>query len=141
MYTTDIKSQDEALTHLFFHCCLKDKVLADAELEAVSAKLVAAGLNKTLNFKDEIVKYRNYSEAISSETEYLRFLVEQINPVNELALYSYCAELVLSDNTMSPEEEALLVNIGETLGLEDTEQAIVKRLMIQRKVVETDKLF
>lgn len=141
MYTTAIQSQDEALAHLFFHCCLKDKELADAELEVVSTKLVAAGLNKTLNFKDEIVKYREYSAEITNETEYLQYLVEQINPANELALFSYCAELVLSDDILAPEEETLLNNIAETLGISHEEQDIVKRLMIQRKVVETDKLF
>ncbi|MDF2193177.1 hypothetical protein [Paraflavitalea sp. CAU 1676] len=141
MYTTAIKSQDEALTHLFFHCCLKDEMLTDAELETVSGKLVAAGLNKTLNFKEEMVKYRAYSHQLTDEPAYLQFLVEQINPVNELALYSYCAELVLSDQTLSAVEETLLINIAAALGISREEEDVVKRLMVQRRVVEADKLF
>lgn len=141
MYTSVVKTQDEALSHLFFHCCLKDGELADAELNDVADKLVTAGLNKELNFKDEIIKYREYKPSITSEQEYLQYLVELINPVNEMALYSHCAELLLSDNVMTYEEAQLLTQIGEALGIDAAEQAITKKLMIQRKVVETEKIF
>lgn len=142
MYTTAIKSQDQALCHLFFHCILKDGELADGELDNVSAKLVTVGLNKDLNFKDEIINYRDYrAEVVQSEEEYLQFLIEQINPVNELALYSYCAELLLSDNILSEEEETLLRHLGNALGIDEQEQSIIQKLMVQRKVVETEKIF
>lgn len=141
MYTTDIKSQDQALCHLFFHCILKDGKLADMELDNVAGKLVAAGLNKQLNFKEEIITYQDYRENIGSEQEYLQFLIGQINPVNELALYTYCAELLMSDNVLTDEEETLLKHLGDALGIEDVEQAIAKKIMIQRKVVETEKIF
>jgi uncharacterized tellurite resistance protein B-like protein len=141
MYTTSVTTQDAALSHLFFHCCLKDGEFADAELESVSAKLVTVGLNKDLNFKDEVIKYRSYRAEIVNEEEYLQFLIEKINPVNEMALYSHCAELLLSDNVLVPEEESLLKHLGDALGIDDTEQDVVRRLMIQRKVVETEKVF
>jgi hypothetical protein len=141
MYTTDIKTQDQALCHLFFHCILKDGELADRELDMVADKLVAAGLNKDLNFKDEMVSYQDYGPAITHEEQYLRFLIEQINPVNELALYSWCAELLLGDNILTSEEELLLKRIGDALGIDDNEQSVAKKIMIQRKVVETEKIF
>ena len=129
------------MSHLFFHCCLKDGELSDMELEKVAEKLVAAGLNKDLNFKDEIIKYRSYADQLTNEEEYLQYLIEQINPVNEMALYSHCAELLLSDNILAPEEESLLKHLGDALGIDDTEQDVVRRLMIQRRVVETEKVF
>lgn len=141
MYTSVINNQDQALCHLFFHCILKDGEMADRELDTVSDKLVAAGLNKALNFKDEIIRYREYRDSIANEQEYLQYLVEQINPVNELALYTYCAELLLSDNILTEEEEGLLRHLGDVLGLDDQEQEIAKKIMIQRKVVETEKIF
>ncbi len=141
MYTTEIKTQDQALCHLFFHCILKDGELADNELDIVADKLVTAGLNKDLNFKDEMVSYQDYRPIITHEQQYLQFLVEQINPVNELALYSWCAELLLSDNILTSEEEVLLKHIGDALGIDDNEQSVAKKIMIQRKVVETEKIF
>ena len=141
MYITQVKTQDQAITHLFFHCCLKDGDLDDAELNDVAEKLVAVGLNKELNFKDEIITYREYWPGITNEQEYLQYLVELINPVNEMALYSHCAELLLSDNILTTEEESLLKHLGDALGIDDNEQNVTKKLMIQRKVVETEKIF
>ena len=141
MYTSIIKTQDQALCHLFFHCILKDGELADTELDNISGKLVAVGLNKDLNFKREMITYREYRDSIADEQEYLQFLIEQINPVNELALYTWCAELLLSDNVLTEEEEALLKHLGDALGIDDQEQAVAKKIMIQRKVVETEKIF
>jgi uncharacterized membrane protein YebE (DUF533 family) len=141
MYTTEIKTQDQALCHLFFHCILKDGELADMELDNVAEKFVAAGLNKELNFKNEIINYQDYRTDITNEQEYLQYLVELINPVNELALYSYCAELLLSDNVLTDEEESLLNHLGDALGIDDQEQSVAKKIMIQRKVVETEKIF
>ena len=141
MYTTLVTTQDAALGHLFFHCCLKDGQLADSELDDIAHKLVAFGLNKQLNFKDEIRKYESYRAQIVNEEEYLQYLIELINPVNEAALYSHCAELLLSDNVLTPEEESLLKHLGDALGIDDTEQEVVKKLMIQRKVVDTEKIF
>lgn len=141
MYTSVISNQDQALCHLFFHCILKDGEMADRELDTVSDKLVAAGLNKALNFKDEIITYREYRASIADEQQYLQYLVEQINPVNELALYTYCAELLLSDNILTEEEESLLNHLGDALGLDEQEQAVAKKIMVQRKVVETEKIF
>lgn len=141
MYTSIVKTQDQALCHLFFHCILRDDELTNPELDNVAAKLVAVGLNKQLNFKQEIIVYREYRPSISNEQEYLQFLIEQVKPVNELALYSYCADLLLSDNILTEEEESLLKRLGDALGIEEQEQSIAKRLMVQRKVVETEKIF
>ena len=57
MYKDYIKTQDEALCHLFLHFCLKDGVFSEAEIEVVSKKFVALGLHADLNFKEEVVTY------------------------------------------------------------------------------------
>lgn len=47
-----------------------------------------------------------------------QFLLKLINPVNVLALYSYCAELCFSDASIDPREDALLHKIGDGLELD-----------------------
>src|SRR5438034_3936829 len=112
MYTNLIKMQDEAVCHLFFHCCMKDGVFQPSEIDNVSGKFVAVGLNTHLNFKDEIRKYQSYKQSITDERVYLQYLIGLIKPVNELALFSYCTELCVSDEILSPEEDQLLNNIA-----------------------------
>ena len=141
MYTDQVTSQDKALCHLFFHCCYKDGEFKKAEVLTVSDTLVNAGLHKNMNFKDEIIEYQQYQQEITDEKSYLQYLLQLIQPANELALYSYCTELCLSDSELSVPEEHLLTEIGNQLGLAESQQEIVKKLMAQRKVVETQKLF
>lgn len=112
-----------------------------AEIKAVSEKLVAAGLNNELNFKDEVIRYQSYRNKITDEAAYLRKLISTMRPVNGLALYSFCIELCLSDGLLQAAEEQLLQNIATALGLEESEKDICKKLMVQRKVVETEKVF
>ena len=141
MYTGLIKMQDEATVHLFFHCCMKDGVFKEAEIDNVSARLVALNLHANLNFKDEILKYRSYTKSITDENAYLQYLIGLIKPVNELALYSWCVELCLSDADLSPAEDHLLENIARILAIGTAEQTLIKKLIVQRKVVETEKIF
>ena len=140
MYRELITTQEEALSHLFFHCCFKDNTAHDAELTAVTDKLVTAGLHQRLNFKEEVVKYRSYRPVLSDEQAYLQYLLQLIRPTNELALYSYCVELCLSDATLGLQEEKLLEQLAVLLQMEDA-GTVINKLMIQRKVVETQKLF
>ena len=125
---------------MFFHCCLKDGTFSDDELTEVSSKLVDVGLYKQLNFKDEIQRYKSYGESVINDAGYLEFLVKMITPVNTLALYSYCVELVLSDSTLSVGEEALLGRIAGLLQIEPAEQDVTKRLMAQRRVVKSENI-
>ena len=141
MYINEVKSQDQALCHLFFHCCFKDGEFNDPEKTDVSERLVEAGLYKHLNFKEEIQKYQSYKSEIFDEDAYLDFLIKMITPVNGIALYSYCVELVFSDSSLSQGEENLLEKIAGILEVNDSEQAIIKKLMAQRKVVKTEKIF
>jgi uncharacterized tellurite resistance protein B-like protein len=141
MYQDVINTQDEALSHLFFHCCLKDGEFSPSEIKAVSEKIVDAGLNSDLNFKDEIIKYKGYYTSITDETEYLTFLVKLIRPINDLALFSYCVELCLSDASIGAKEEALLSAIAKSLDLNEQDQTTVKNLMVQRKIVDTQKIY
>lgn len=141
MYQKQITTSEEALSHLFFHCCLQDGEYTEDELRLLSEKIVVGGLNEHLNFKEEIIKYRAYYNDITDDTEYVQFLLQVIKPVKKLALYSYCVELCLSDSILSVEEEELLQTIGTSLNLDDAEQTIIKTVMVQRKLVATKKVF
>ncbi len=141
MYKDIISTQDEALSHLFFHCCLKDGEFSSAEVKAVSEKIVDAGLNNELNFKEEIIKYKGYYSAITNETEYISYLVKLIRPTNELALFSYCVELCLSDASIGVNEESLLSVIARSLDIDELTQTTIKNLIVQRKIVDTQKIY
>jgi len=141
MYKSYVTTQEEALCHLFFHCCLKDGVFEDSELDQVSAKIVALGLRSALNVKEEVIHYTTYKPEITDEAEYLNHIISLINPVNDLALYSFCLELMLSDSAFDLAEEILTDKIAGILKIEVSERQVIKKLMTQRKVVETDKLF
>jgi uncharacterized tellurite resistance protein B-like protein len=141
MYKEYVTTQEEALCHLFFHCCLKDGIFEEPELDQVSARIVSLGLRSTLSIKEEVIHYTTYKPSIIQETEYLEHLIRLINPVNDLALYSYCIELMLSDSSFDLAEEILTDKIAEVLKLEQSERQVIKKLMTQRKVVETEKLF
>ena len=92
-YTNFIQSSDKAVCHLFLHCCYEDGTFTEAELDTVSAKFATLGMNKQLNFKDELVAYKSYRLGIDSERRYIQDLIAQINPTSQLALFSYCVEL------------------------------------------------
>jgi uncharacterized tellurite resistance protein B-like protein len=141
MYTGLIKMQDEATVHLFFHCCMKDGVFKESEINNVSAKLVAFNLHARLNFKDEMMKYRSYVKSIADENDYLQYLIGLIRPVSELALFSYCIELCVSDADLTPAEEQLLDKIAAILAIQPLEKELIRKLVVQRKVVETEKIF
>lgn len=141
MYREMITTQDQALCHLFLHCCLRDGKFTPAEIDAVAGKYVALGLQKELNFKNETRSYQSYRDSITDESGYLKYLVDLIQPVNELALYSYCVELVISDDELSVEEEKLLEHIADVLDIDAIKQENIKSLVVQRKAVETEKIF
>ena len=141
MYQEVVTTQAEAITHLFLHCCYRDGVFTKSEIKTVSDKLVAAGLQADLNFKEEINKYQSYRLDITDEGSYLEYLIGLIMPVNELALFSYCIELCLSDTSLDPKEERFLNELGTALNIEEQEQEVSKKLIVQRKIVETQQIF
>ena len=141
MYNTYIDTADKALCHLFLHCCFRDGDFSGAEIDAVSAKFVTLGLQKDLNFKDELVHYRTYKNTIVDERQYIQALVAQINPTSELALFSYCLELGLSDNTLEFGEEEFLKTLGSVLQIDAPEQEIVRKVFLQRQLVAANKFF
>lgn len=110
-------------------------------MDNISAKLVSAGFHRSIQVKEEVKSYNAYRDAIGDEYTYLKFLIELIRPTNELALYSYCMELCLSDADLSNEEEALLEKIAHALTIPESERVTTQKLLVQRKVVETEKLF
>jgi uncharacterized tellurite resistance protein B-like protein len=136
-----ISTPDVALSHLFFHCCFKDGTVTKDEIKVVSEKLVASGLNADLNFKDEVIRYQSYLNDIGDEAAYLQKLVAVIHPTNELALFSYCIELCLSDGVLQPEEEIMLQKLATALDIDESEQRVCNRLMVQRRVVEIENVF
>lgn len=141
MYNTQVTTQEEALSHLFFHCCLKDGRFDASEIDKISELFVQFGLQANLNFKDEVRKYRAYAIAIENEQEFINFLAALIMPVNVLALFSWCVELMLIDETLSTEEEALLTKIADAFDITKEENTTIHKLMIQRRIVLTDKIF
>lgn len=141
MYQEKVKTQDQAICHLFFHCCFKDGRVTETEIDAVSEKIVEAGLQRNLSIKEEVVNYRSYEAAITDDTAYVHYLLQLIAPANELALFSYCVELSLGDGELSPVEEKLLRTIATELKLSDQDEELIEKLEIQKKVVETQKIF
>lgn len=140
MFQTVVSSQDQALCHLLFHCCLKDGRFSSAEIDKVSEIFVQCGLEHDLNFKEEILKYRGYITSVTNEQEYIDHLTGLIMPVNELAVFSWCLELTLSDDTLSPEEESLLAKIADAFRISEAESNTITKLMVQRRVVQTEKI-
>jgi len=140
MYNELVTSQDQALCHLYFHCSLKDGKLDSAETDNLADRFVVLGMQKRMNFKDEMTAYRSYKNDIIDEELYLEFLIELINPTNDLALYSYCVELTVSDELMDIAEESLVKKIATILSIDEEQQQLIKKLMIERKVVETAKI-
>jgi len=141
MYTGLLKAPEEGLTHLFYYCCMKDGKFEEAEVNNITDKLVSIDLQKKLNFKDEMRKFKSYQSSITDEDMYLQYLISIINPTNNLALLSWCIELCGADGNISEEERLLLVRIGNMLNIGDTEQDLVQRLMVQRSKVLLEKEF
>jgi hypothetical protein len=141
MYTSIVNNQDQALAHLFFHCCLEDENFTQAEMDDLSAKLVILGLNTRINTKNELVSYRSYRAEIPDEQLYIRYLIALIKPVNELALYSWCVELCIDDPSLDAREEALLHKIAVELSLDNIDATVIRNCIAQRKAVELKKIF
>lgn len=140
-YSNFIQTSNKALCHLFLHCCYKDGVFTEAELDNVSTKFAALKLNDELNFKDELIAYKSYRTSIGDETQYVQDLIKQINPTSELALFSYCIELGLSDSSLDFLEKDLIDTIGNALHIDVTAQETIQKLMIQRQLVAENKFF
>ena len=140
MYEDYITTQDEAICHLFLHCCFKDGSFTQEEINTVASKFVDLQIHKDLDFKEELLHYKSYKENMGDENEYLQYLLKLINPVQNLALYSYCIELCLSDQQLSAEEESLLLKISALLNINDAKN-IIDTLFTQRKAVEIEKIF
>ena len=141
MFQEYVTSQDEAICHLFLHCCFRDGKFTREEIDVVAAKFVDLQIHRDLNFKEELQHYKSYQQSTEEdETEYLKHLIKLINPVHDLALYSYCVELCLSDGLLSSVEDLLLKRIAVILEIEE-EQSTIDNLITQRKAVELEKIF
>jgi len=141
MYETLIKTPDIALCHLFIHCCFKDGEFKQTEIDSAADKFVSLALHKELNFKNEIHNYKLYWGGLADEVKYLEYIIRLINPTNEAALFSHCLELCLSDSQLDASENKLFEMLGKVLQLAEQEQSVIKKLMIQRQVVKTNKFF
>ena len=140
MYQTIVTTQNQAICHLFFHCCMKDGEFEESELNQISEKLVILGLEKDLDFKNEVIQYRQYKPMLNNEKSYLQHLIDLISPVNELALFSYCIELMISDGHLEMTEETLAGNIADILSIDTATKEAIMKLQMQRKVIETEKI-
>ena len=136
-----IESADVAICHLFLYCCFKDGQFTSEELDTVAGKFTQLEMQKEVNFKTEMAAFRSYLPGIENEREYLAQLIASINPTNEAALFSYCVELMLSDDKLESSEEQLLIHLAALLNISDETRNVITRLYIQRKVVSTQKFF
>ena len=141
MYTGLLKAPEEGIVHLFYYCCMKDGKFDELELDNISDKLVSFNLQKKLNFKDEMRKFKSYQSSITDEDIYLKYLISIIKSNNNLALLSWCIELCAANGNIGAEEDRLLTRIGNLLNIGDTEQELLKRLMVQRVNVLLKKEF
>lgn len=141
MFQDYIISQNEAICHLFLHCCFKDGVFSTDEIDSVSSKFVDLQIHRDLNFKEELQHYKTYISQVTDEDAYLQHIFKLINAVQNLALYSYCFELCLSDRSLSAPEDSLLTKIANQLEIETSEKNIIDKLITQRKAVEIEKIF
>lgn len=141
MYQEQVKNQSQAVCHLFFHCCMKDGKFKDSELEQISEKMVALGLQRDVDVKQEVMHYKAYRPMIQDEKNYLQYLKNLMNPANELALFSYCVELLLSDSVLEATEAKLAENIAQMLDIDEHARNTLIKLASQRRVVEVDKIF
>ncbi|MFT4153408.1 TerB family tellurite resistance protein [Parafilimonas sp.] len=141
MYEDYITTQDEAICHLFLHCCFKDGNFTQEEVNTVASKFVDLQIHKDLNFKEELLHYRSYKENMEDENAFLQYLLKLINPVQNLALYSYCIELCLSDQQLTADEDALLSKLAVQLEVSNEDKHVVDKLTTQRKAVEIEKIF
>jgi len=141
MYTGLLKDPEEGVCHLFYYCCMKDGEFKESELNLISDKLVSLELQKKLNFKDEMQKYKSYQSSITDEETYLNYLISIIKPASTLALLSWCIELCISDGRVSFEEEQLLYRVARLLNIGEAEKELMQRLMIQRSNVLVKKAF
>lgn len=133
MYKQLVRTQYQALCHLYFHCCLKDGVLSEAETDGLAERFVILGMQKNLNFKDEMDAYKSYRNNLEDETLYLEYLVNLIRPANELALYSHCVELTVSDELMDESEESFLKKLATILKIDEAQQQTIQRLIVEKK--------
>ena len=87
-----------------------------------------------------MIKYQQYRPMVNDEKSYIQHLMDLINPVNDLALFSYCIELMISDGLLELIEESLSTNIAQALNMDETTKQTIIKLVLQRKVIETDKI-
>jgi len=141
MYQSIVRTPDEALCHLFLHCCMQDGSLKGQEADLAADRIVRLNIHKNVDIKTETRRYVEYLSSIANQEDYIKFLVRIITPVNPLALYSYCVELCLGDNHMEVAEDQTLAKIGSALLLTSEEQQAVQKLLVQRKVIEAENIF
>ena len=140
-YEKMIHTQDQALAHLYFHCCYRDNEFDEKEMDEVSAKFVYYGLNKDLNFKKEIKNYLSYKPSIPDEVNYISYLISVISPTQDLALFSSCVDLAVSDETISSEDEEFLMFLGKLMRIPDADQKVITQVTIQKRIARRQRFF
>jgi uncharacterized tellurite resistance protein B-like protein len=141
MYQQIVKTKEQAILHLFFHCCYKDGDFGEEELKMVSDIIVSIGLDKVLNLKEEIQTYKAYKGSIKDESLFLSFIIKTISPMQKLALFSFCAELFLSDKNVTLSEEVLINKIASMLYIKPSDSKTIQDLVCQLHAVQRTKVF
>lgn len=134
-----VTTKEQALTHLFFYFCQKDSVFNTDETGFIAAKFVE--LDIKMDFKNEVTIYKSYEARVTDDADYLKFLIQLIQPVNTLALYSVCTEICLSDGLLSTIERTMLDSLAQVMQLDGVQAETILKLMVERKAVHLSKLF
>lgn len=141
MYREKIRSADQALVHLAYHCCLKDGEMQAEELDLIAASFVAKGVNKDLDLKEEMKVYQSYANDLRDETTYLIFLISTISPKYKLALFAFCADIVYRNHQVTMGEEILLHKLAGLLYISETESTTLQRFIHEMYLVEKANQF
>jgi len=141
MYRSLIHTGEQALLHLFLHCCHKDGSFSEKELGAISGIIQSIGQDTQLLLAAEAAQYESYHLQIDDEVTYLQFLIDAIHPVHHLALFACCFELFLTDRTLAHTEEVVLSKLSHLLHIRPEECRIVQKLVIQMEEVRSRRSF
>ena len=141
MYRSHIHTSEQAMIHLFLHCCHKDGSISEKELKSIGSMMETIGLHPSPDLAAEASLYASYLPQLGDEVYYLQFLIDAIRPVNHLALFALCFELFLSDRKLAHTEEVMLSKLAHLLHIRPEECRTVQKLVLQLEEVKTNKTF
>lgn len=137
---TTIKN-GQSLARLFYHISNADGHFGRNEIEFIADLFVRLDLKENVDFKQEVLRYKDDASLRLSDKAYLSSLLADIRPVNLHAFFSWAVEIALCDGLLSAAEEKLLDDLAGLLPIPLSESAIIKKIFIERRVAEENGIF